>query len=635
MKRVLLFSLFIAYSIVLSALSNTITWQVSQRPTADGLIQLVFTAAIDPAWYIYGAHKMDGPMPTTIRLTDNAGFVTVGTLTEETPSKQKFDEIFETTVYYFQEKAVLIQTIKPLTDAAFTVAGILEYQSCSDRECIPNEYAFSIDVAGGAAASGTEEQNLWLFLLVALAAGIGAIFTPCVFPMIPMTVGFFISGSSSRYAGVMKAVIFALSVTLIYTLTGVIVALFKTPEFANILSAHWIPNLLFAALFIIFALSFFGLFEITLPSGLANRADRQVDKGGYIASFFMAVVLAIVSFACTGPFVGGLLMTAAQGASAVKPIIGMCLFGLAMSLPFVMLALFPTLLKKLPKSGGWLNAVKVVFAFIMLAFCVKFLTQAGLSLGVDLINREVAIAFWITLSVLLGYYILGKIKLPHDSDVTQVSVGRLVIAMAAFTFAGYMAPGLFGADLDAVSAFLPAKDRQQFDLTHSEFDVTLRDWTYTSLQEELPQDVALCGNTPKYAETKMHAPVGIRGYFDLQEALACAKTLDRLVLIDFTGHGCANCKKMEASTFKDPRVIELINDRFVWVSLYYDDPTELPLEEQTDDYKTVGKKNRAYQMEMFKTVASPYFAIITADGEILKQGLGLAGAEEFIEWATQ
>jgi thiol:disulfide interchange protein DsbD len=301
----------------------------------------------------------------------------------------------------------------------------------------------------------------------------------------------------------------------------------------------------------------------------------------------------------------------------------MCLFGLAMSLPFVLLALFPAWLKKLPKSGGWLNAVKVVFAFILLAFCVKFIMQAELSLNCAILTREVAIAFWITLSVLLGLYILGKIKLAHDSDVPHVGAGRLFIAIAAFTFACYLLPGLFGADLDAVSAFLPAKDRQQFDLT-----VRTTASPATAASKETP-----CGNTPKYAGTKMHTPAGIKGYFDLQEAMACAKTLNKPVLIDFTGHGCANCKKMKVSTFKDPRVLELINDRFVWVSLYYDDNTELPLEEQTADYKTVGKRNRAIQMETFKTVASPYFAIITADGEIVAQGLGLASADEFLEWA--
>ncbi|MDR2358498.1 MAG: thioredoxin family protein [Prevotellaceae bacterium] len=636
MKKIFPLSLFLAVSLPLFAQSPAITWTAGQRPATDGTIELTFTADIAAPWYIYGVRKMDGPLPTAISMENTAAFALEGALAEASPAKEKFDEMFETTVYYFKERATFVQKIRRLTGAAFTVSGTLEYQSCSDRECIPNEYAFSIEIpAGGAAASGTEEQSLWLFLLVALAAGIGAVFTPCVFPMIPMTVSFFIGGSTGRYSGIVKAVIFALSVTLAYTLIGVVVTVFKTPAFANVLSVHWIPNLLFAALFIIFALSFFGLFEITLPSSLASRADRKVDKGGYVAAFFMAIVLAVVSFSCTGPFVGGLLIAAAQGTPAIKPVIGMCVFGLAMSLPFVLLALFPAWLKKLPKSGGWLNSVKVVFAFILLAFCVKFLTQAELSLNCTILTRETAVAFWITLSVLLGFYILGKIKLPHDSEVTRVSVGRLVIAIAAFTFAGYLLPGLFGADLDAVSAFLPAKDRQQFDLTHPEFDVTLRDRTYTSLQEELPQDVALCGNTPKYAGTKMHAPAGVRGYFDLQEALACAKTLNRPVLIDFTGHGCVNCKKMEASTFKDPRVIKLINDRFVWVSLYYDDPTELPLEEQTDGYKTVGKKNRAYQMETFKTVASPYFAIITAGGEIVAQGLGLASADEFLEWAEQ
>ncbi|MDR1406349.1 MAG: thioredoxin family protein [Prevotellaceae bacterium] len=626
MKKVFLLSLLISVNLPVSAQSSTINWSVGQRPATDGTVELLFTADIAPPWYIYGIRKMNGPMPTTIDMAASAAFEPAGALAEATPASEKFDDMFETTVYYFKGQATFVQKITRLTDAAFTVSGALEYQSCSDRECIPNEYKFSIDVpeSGAETAAGTGEQGLWLFLLLALATGLGAVFTPCVFPMIPMTVGFFMSGSSSRYAGIVKAVIFALSVTLVYTAVGVIVAVFKTPAFAGVLSTHWIPNLLFAALFIVFAMSFFGLFEITLPSGLASRADRQADKGGYIASFFMAAALAIVSFSCTGPFVGGLLIAAAQGASALKPVAGMCLFGLAMSLPFVLLALFPAWLKKLPKSGGWLNSVKVVFAFILLAFCVKFLTQAELSLNCTLLTRETAIAFWITLSVLLGLYILGKIKLAHDSDLPHVGTGRLFIAIAAFTFAGYLVPGLLGADLDAVSAFLPAKNRPKF-------DVTLQKMSSPGIL--FTPDETPCGNVPKYAGTGMHTPAGIKGYFDLQEALACAGTLGRPVLIDFTGHGCANCKKMEASTFKDPRVTELVNNRFVWVSLYYDDPTELPPEEQTADYKTVGKKNRAYQMETFKTVASPYFAIVTAGGEIMTQGLGLASAGEFLEWA--
>ena len=625
MKKIPFLSLFLAVSFSLFAQSPSISWTVGQRPATDGTIELTFTANIAAPWYIYGVRKMNGPLPTILSVENTADFALAGALEEASPAKEKFDELFETTVYYFKEQAAFVQKIRRLTDAAFTVSGALEYQSCSDRECIPNEYPFSIDIpeGGAVAASGGEEQSLWLFLLLALGAGLAAIFTPCVFPMIPMTVGFFISGASSRYSGIVKAVIFALSVTLVYTFIGVIVAVFKTPTFANVLSTHWIPNLLFAALFVLFAASFFGMFEITLPSGLANRADRQADKGGYIASFFMAIALAIVSFSCTGPFVGGLLIAAAQGASAVKPVIGMCLFGLAMSLPFVLLALFPAWLKKLPKSGGWLNSVKVVFAFILLAFCVKFLTQAELSLGCAILTRETAVAFWITLSVLLGFYILGKIKLAHDSEMPHVSTGRLFIAITAFTFAGYLLPGLFGADLDAVSAFLPAKDHRQFDLSAG----------HTALPAIAAPKETPCGNTPKYAGTKMHTPAGIKGYFDLQEATACAKTLNRPLLIDFTGHGCANCKKMEASTFKDPRVIELVNDRFVWVSLYYDESTELSPEEQTAGYKTVGKKNRAYQMETFKTVASPYFAIVTADGEIVAQGLGLASADEFLEWA--
>jgi thiol:disulfide interchange protein DsbD len=652
MNRLLLIYLFTIVCSTIAAQPKTATWKVEHKAAGEGIIELVFTAEIEDSWYIYSIQKTGGPQPTSVTFDRSEEYKLAGELTEGIPSKQKFDEAFQVNVNYFTGKAVLIQKIQRLTANEFTVKGTLEYQSCSDRQCIPNEYTFSVDIGKGAASAASDKvntgkesasvasdkietasngdygnENVLMFILIAIGCGLMAILTPCVFPMIPMTVGFFMSGSSGRFATVTKAVIFFFSVGLIYGLIGVIVTIFKNPAIANVISSHYVPNLIFALMFIVFAVSFLGAFEITLPSGLANKADRQADRGGYMASFFMAVALAIVSFSCTGPFVGALLPAAASGVSVVKPILGLFCFGLAMASPFLLVAIFPVLMDKL-KSGSWLNSVKIVFAFIMLGFCVKFLTQADLSLGWNLITRDLAIAFWIVLSVLLGMYILGKIQFPHDSKVQHVTAGRLSLAIIAFMFALYLLPGMFGADLDAVSAFLPAKDRQQFDLAAVHHTAGAAD---VSAQKQ-----GTCDNTPKYAETRMHTPAGIKGYFDLTEAMDCARSLNRPILLDFTGHGCANCKKMEASTFKDPRIIELMNSEFVWLSLYYDDNTELPADKQTGEYKTLGKKNRAYQLKNFATIASPYFAIIDVDGKILAQGLGLEEkVENFLTFANE
>jgi thiol:disulfide interchange protein DsbD len=666
MKRLLFIYLFTIVCSTVAAQPKTAAWKVEHKAAGEGTVELIFTAEIEASWYIYSVQKTGGPQPTSVTFDRSTEYKLAGELTEGIPSKQKFDEAFQVNVNYFTGKAVLIQKIQRLTANEFTVKGTLEYQSCSDTQCIPNDYSFSVDIGKGAASAASDKvdigngttsaasdksdagnstvsaasdkietasngdygnENVLMFILIAIGCGLMAILTPCVFPMIPMTVSFFMSGSSGRLATVTKAVIFFFSVGLIYGLIGVTVTIFKNPAIANVISSHYVPNLIFALMFIVFAVSFLGAFEITLPSGLANKADRQADRGGYMASFFMAVALATVSFSCTGPFVGALLPAAASGVSVVKPILGLFCFGLAMASPFLTVAIFPVLMDKL-KSGSWLNSVKIVFAFIMLGFCVKFLTQADLSLGWNLITRDLAIAFWIVLSVLLGLYILGKIQFPHDSKVQHVTAGRLSLAIIAFVFALYLLPGMFGADLDAVSAFLPAKDRQQFDLAAA------RQTAGTA--NVAVQKKGTCDNTPKYAETGMHTPAGIKGYFDLTEAMECAKSLNRPILLDFTGHGCANCKKMEASTFKDQNIIELMNSEFVWLSLYYDDTTELPADEQTGEYKTLGKKNRAYQLKNFATIASPYFAVIDADGKILAHGLGFEEkAENFLTFANE
>ena len=479
-----------------------------------------------------------------------------------------------------------------------------------------------------AAPQKSSRESIWGFILAAILAGLACILTPCVFPMIPMTVGFFVSGSRNKAQTVTKATVFWLSVGFVYGLVGCIIAIFKSDSFAQIISTHWIPNLLFAFMFIIFAASFFGMFEINLPSGMANKADRQVDKGGIIASFFMAIVMAIVSFACTGPFVGSLISEAVKGSAVIKPIFGFVCFGLAMGAPFLIFAIFPSVMKKLPKSGGWLNSVKVIFAFIMLGFSLKFIVQVDDFFGWSLISREVGIGFWIVLSVLMGIYILGKIKFSHDSDVPHVSVPRLILAIFAFTFGIYLIPGLFGADLETVSAFLPAKEKQAFDLTKNVGVATSATGTKGVLSPE--------GSAPKYAglEPRMALPDNIPGFYDLNEAKAYAQKVNKPIFLDFTGIFCSNCKKMKSSAFKDPRVVEMINSEYVFVALYTDVKTiQLAPEEQTVSHqgkpiRTMGELYAEYQLQKFDVRSQPYFAVIDFKENVMVKDLGYVGADE-------
>ncbi|HPR62178.1 MAG TPA: cytochrome c biogenesis protein CcdA, partial [Prolixibacteraceae bacterium] len=384
------------------------------------------------------------------------------------------------------------------------------------------------------------KKGMMVFLLVAFLAGLAAILTPCVFPMIPMTVSFFMRGSGNRSAAIKTALFFGFSIVLIYTLLG---ALFSVgvfgPNIGSILSTHWIPNTIFFVLFFVFALSFFGLFELVLPSSLANKADAKADKGGFLGAFFMALTTVIVSFSCTGPFIGYLIIEAVQG-GGIQPLLGMFFFGLAFATPFTLLAIFPSALKKLPKSGGWLNSIKVVFAFILLAFGLKFLSNIDQVYGFNLLSRDVYLSVWISIFALLRFYFLGKIRFSHDSEVKHTSVGRLMLALITFSFTIYLFTGLLGAPLKSVSALLPPPSANKISLNAS------------SIVAPEPAN-ALCG-TPKYAD-KLHLPHGLNGYFDLAEGLACAKEQNKPAFVVFKGHACANCKKMENSVWVNPETL--------------------------------------------------------------------------------
>jgi len=451
------------------------------------------------------------------------------------------------------------------------------------------------------ANSMQEEGSLLGFLLIAFGAGLIALHTPCVFPMIPLTVTFFTSNSPNRGQAIRKALFYGFSIIFIYSLIGVAISATMGPSFATFMSVHWVPNLIFFVIFITFGLSFLGLFEITLPNSFVNRVDAQSEKGGYYGVFFMAFTLVLVSFSCTGPIVGSLLVQAFQG-EAIRPLLGMVAYATAFAIPFTIFAMFPQLLAKLPKSGGWLNVVKVTLGFIELGLALKFLSMIDQVYHLNILDRDVYIACWIALSLLLSYYLLGKFRLPHDSPVDAVSVPRLIVALIPFIFAIYLLPGLFGAPLKALSGYLPPMHTHNFDLPG-----IIREYSSES-------ESTLC-DEPRY-QNKFRLPHGLKGYFDYDQALACAREKNMPLFVDFTGHGCVNCREVEANIWSDPQVLRYLRNDFVIASLYVDDFTRLPeneiyLSKETGfTIETVGEKNFDLEQTLFEVNSQPYYALI-------------------------
>lgn len=596
-----------------------IKWSFDSRQ--DGRdVELVFNAAIDEGWHLYDTFLPEGgPIATQIVFADSTLFEIVDELEREPQPVEKYDNIFMLNLRFFSDKATLTQKIRLNSADPVEISGYVLFMGCDDEMCLPpNEAEFSFQfnqdnaVAGketitstDAQQSSSSGQTLWLFILISAIAGFAAILTPCVFPMIPMTVSFFMQGSENRSKAIRSGLFFGFSIVLIFSLLG---ALFTFglfgPNVGNILSTHWIPNLLFFLLFLIFAISFFGAFEILLPNSLANKADSQAEKGGLVGAFFMALTTVIVSFSCTGPFIGALIIEAVQS-GGIRPLLGMFFFGLAFALPFTLLAIFPSALSKLPKSGGWLNSVKVVFAFILLAFGLKFLSNIDQVYGLNFISRDIYLAIWIVLFSLLGAYFLGKIKFSHDSDIPYVSVGRLFLAIATFTFVLYLFTGLFGAPLSSISSLLPPQSAGQHYFQGS-----------AASGQAVPDN--LCGPA-KYAD-KLHLPQGLNGYFDYEQGMACAKEQGKPVFLVFKGHACANCKKMENSVWADPQALKMLSQDYVIIALYTDDRTRLPDQEQITSVvdgklkDTMGKKNLDFQIERYATNSIPYHVIIEPDG---------------------
>jgi len=605
----------------------------------DGLeATLIFKAAIDKGWHLYDTQLPDGgPIKTTIHYADSTLFEVMGEVTKDPQPTEVFDKTFNLKLRYFTSQAVLTQKIRLKSSAKADIKGYIEFMSCNDETCTPPaeaEFAYHLNSKASKAEvsspvlplGGSDLQpksgNLLYFLFFSFLAGLAAILTPCVFPMIPMTVSFFMNSSGSKLKSRLYAAFYGLSIIAIYTIIGTLVSVIFGPGIANWLSTHWLPNLIFFAVFMLFAFSFFGMFEIVLPSWMVNKSDKQADRGGLMGSFFMALTLVLVSFSCTGPIVGAILVQSAGG-QVLKPIVGMFGFSLAFALPFTLFALFPAWLNNLPKSGGWLNSVKVVLGFLELALGLKFLSIADQTYHWRILDREIYLAIWIVIFTLLGFYLLGKLKFAHDSETKSVSVPRLMLAIFTFSFVVYLVPGMFGAPLKGISGYLPPQTSIDFDIHQIVRDEIKMATFHSSAGISGSGKEEIC-DKPKFGEF-LHLPHGLEGYFDFEQGMACARKQNKPVFIDFTGHGCVNCREMEANVWSDPRVLERLRNNFVVIALYVDDKSNLPESEWvTSTYdgkvkKTLGKKYADFQITRYGVNAQPYYVLLDGKEQMLVQ----------------
>ncbi len=667
----ILASLIYAHTQVL----NPVHWKFSSKHIANNEYELIFNATIDKGWHMYGLNiPENGPIPTSFYFIDIPDINFSSKITPQKKPKIKYDPTFEMDVELFSDQITFTRRVKVPAGKKISVEGSLEFMACDDSRCLPPkevEFTFelgsksvqvseakskqldkqnaegeklpalqtktadtsfdraqkfvsinnskpdtAVDEYSTIKTTGTlnEEQSmgdislLKLFFL-AFLAGFAAVITPCVYPVIPLTVSFFMR-DTSRGKAIANGLMFGLSIILIYTLIGFLVGVSRV-DLVHLISSHWLPNLILFLIFLTLAFSFFGMFEITLPGSLSNKIDQQADKGGFLGPFFMALATVVISFSCIIGFMGSILAGALRG-NIVEPTIAMFGFSISFALPFTVLAIFPGLLKSMPKSGGWLNEVKVVFAFILLLFSLVFLGN----LRIGFLTREVMLSIIIILFFLLGLYLLGKIRFTHDSPVTSISLLRLMLVIASFSFSLYLITGLFGAPLKSISPFLPMKSSLKNIPMVNRLEVSTRavgNYTIESV---------ICDENPKYSDI-LALPLGLKGYFDYEEALNCAWQLNKPVLLDFAGHSCKNCKKMYAEVWSDPQVLTKLKNEFIVAILYTDDRTKLPEEEwitSSIDGKiknTIGKKFSDLQITKFNSNALPLYAIVNSNGQIL------------------
>ena len=633
-----------------------VKWKTEVKINSATEIELIIISKIDKGWHLYSQNIEDGgPIPTTFVYSPSKDFSLLGK-TQEIPEAEKvFDKIFGMNIAYFSNEARFIQKIKRNTQTAFKVKLNVEFMVCDDKQCLPPEtIEFTFDIPASntiekvksentnltiekvenntisnsdisdtlstdsvqnlpvleksipTKSTDTESESLWIIFLKGFIGGFAALIMPCIFPMLPLTVSYFTKKGGSRKGAITQAGIYGAAIIVIYVALGTLVTLAFGSDALNQLASSAVFNLIFFAMLIIFAISFFGAFEITLPSSLVNSMDAKSDKSGIAGIFFMAFTLALVSFSCTGPIIGTLLVDAASSKALLGPITGMFGFSLALAIPFSLFAAFPQWLKNLPKSGGWLNSVKVVLGFLELAFAFKFLSNVDLAYHWGILDREVFLSIWIVIFMALGFYLLGKIQFAHDSEIKHLSVTRFFLALVALSFSVYMIPGLWGAPLKAISAFSPPQGTQDFDLHTAKSSSS-----NSSIQK-------------KYSNL-FHSPHNLDTYFDFDEGMEYAKKVGKPVLIDFTGHSCVNCRKMEVSVWSDPAVLQILRNDYVIISLYVDDKTELPENEKYQSsfsnkkINTVGQKWSDLQASKYNTNSQPYYVLLNHNLQLLSE----------------
>ncbi|HTG65778.1 MAG TPA: cytochrome c biogenesis protein CcdA [Flavobacterium sp.] len=671
MKKILfILTAFLVFANVNSQILDPVKWTTKIEKKSEGVFVLTFNAVIEKEWHMYSQFTPEGgPLAMEVVFKNQSGNYSLIGKAKESKTRTAYNDVFEVNETFFEAKAQIQQEIK-LTNSKLTkIEAELNYQVCKEV-CINQSKKFVFQISASAISAVTPNQkdtvlenpaklvkaadsvktdsltpglgasdvviadknvseplasqsparSIWSVFFVAFLFGFTALLTPCVFPMIPMTVSFFTKQSKTRARGIRNAIIYGVSIIVIYVLLGSIVTAVFGAGALNALSTNVWFNLVFFVLLVVFAASFLGAFEIILPNSWANKVDSQADRGGIIGIVFMALALAIVSFSCTGPIVGSLLVEAAAN-GGFAPIVGMLGFSLALALPFMLFAFFPGWLQSLPKSGGWLNTVKVFLGFLELALAFKFLSNADLVLQLHLLEREVFIAIWIAIFGALAFYLFGKISLPHDSPVVHISVGRLLLGLLALSFTIYLIPGLWGAPLKMISAFPPPME-------YSESPMGLGGSGGHSVKSELPEGAKI-------------GPHGLVVFHDYQNGLAYAKKVNKPIMLDFTGYACVNCRKMENNVWSDAKVLPILRDKIVLISLYVDDKRELPKAQQFvspttgAEIETIGDKWTDFMISKYKTNTQPLYVLTDLEGNNLntaKPTISYVGVEEYYNW---
>ena len=608
MKKLIIF--FTALTFFSSAqIFEPVKWDFSQKQTSENTIELTFKATIDDGWYVYSQDAGDGPVSTEFTFINNGeNYAISNDWVQEGVPIEEFDPNFDAVLKYFKKEALFTLDIHVMSTDDFVLKGDVYFMTCDSTQCLPPEaleFSFEIDgidesliSSSNGSSNQNDKKSMWALFFIAFLSGFAALLTPCVFPMIPMTVSFFTKQSKTKARGIVNAIIYGISIIVIYVALGVGVSSIFGADALNNMATNVYFNIGFFLLLIIFGASFLGAFELQLPTSWVNKTDKASDKGGLIGIFFMAFTLALVSFSCTGPIVGTLLVEASTG-GYFGPIVGMLGFSLAIALPFALFAAFPGWLNSLPQSGGWLNSVKVTLGFLEIALAFKFLSNADLVLQAHLLERELFIAIWIVIFALLTMYLLGFIKFAHDSDLEYISVSRLSVAILTGTLTIYMIPGLWGAPLKIINAFPPPMQ-------------------YSESPQGFGSPSVISNHSTNHEKGQHIGPQGLMVFHDYDEGLEHAKNVGKPLMLDFTGHACVNCRKMEEQVWSNQNVKSMLASDVVLVSLYVDERIDLPLDQQyvttmagkEKKVKTTGDKWMVLQANTFGTNSQPYYVML-------------------------